>query len=244
MIKDILQQIYPSNCVLCGVSCNTGRNLCNSCAADIRVNNSACSRCAIPLPLVSQGSLCGQCLQNPPEYNAAWSAFIYAQPLEWMIHQLKFNAKLSFATTMSALAEPHLPVLNSRPDCIVPVPLHLKRIKERGFNQALELVKPLAQKLAIPIDTKSCFRKNSTSAQTGLNAKHRRQNIKDAFVFKNTHKYKYIVLFDDVVTTGSTMGELAKIIKLQGVERVDVWSLARAEKSSQKNKNIKMENLK
>jgi len=226
--------------VLCGVNCGSGRNLCHSCEADIRINNSACICCAIPLAAPNQGQLCGQCLQKTPEYDAAWSPFVYAQPLEWMIHQLKFNAKLFYANILSDLALSHLPDLDDRPDCIIPVPLHAKRIKERGFNQALELVKPLANKLSIPIDIKNCFRQKYTTAQTDLNAKCRRQNIKDAFVFNNSHRYRYIVLFDDVITTGSTMGELAKTIKYQGVERVDVWSLARAEKSIQKNK---MENI-
>jgi len=234
VIKGIIQQIYPANCVLCGVASDSIRGLCNNCAGEFRINNSACIRCALPLPAPSQSQLCGLCLQKTPKYDAAWSAFVYAQPLEWMIHQLKFNGRLSFAKIMSALAMSYLPDLDGRPDCIIPVPLHAKRIKKRGFNQALELLKPLAKELVIPIDVKSCFRRIDTSAQTDLNARHRRKNIKNAFVFKNTRKYRYVVLFDDVITTGSTMGELAKIIKRQGVERVDVWSLARAEKSSKK----------
>ncbi len=230
MIKGIVQQIYPANCVLCGLSSDVNRDLCHNCVADFQINNSACLRCALPLSKSSQSLYCGQCLQKAPEYDAAWSAFIYVQPLEWMIHQLKFNGKLNFAKIMSSLAMPYLPDLEHRPDCIIPVPLHARRIKERGFNQALELVKPLAKKLAIPVDVKSCFRQTCTSAQTDLNASHRRKNIKNAFAFENTHKYHYVVLFDDVITTGSTMAELAKAIKRQGVERVDVWSLARVEK--------------
>ena len=84
--------------------------------------------------------------------------------------------------------------------------------------------------MGIKIEVNNCVRKKYTSAQTGLNAKTRKQNIRSAFEFKNIHNYKYIIIFDDVMTTGSTMNELAKEIKSQGVERVDVWSLARAEK--------------
>ena len=175
--------------------------------------------------------MCGQCLKNPPEYDSAWSAFIYAQPLEWMIQQLKFNDKLSYAHLLADLMMPYVPALDQQPDCIIPVPLHVKRLRQRGFNQTYELINPVAKKLGIKIDTKHCLRKKHTKAQTGLNAKTRRQNLKGAFEFKNNHNYNYVILFDDVITTGSTMNELVKRIKKQGVKRVDVWSLARAEKS-------------
>lgn len=230
VLKRIIQQIYPHICVLCGDAGSQNRDLCAHCEADLIINRQACQQCAIPLPSATSGSVCGQCLKKPPLYDQSWSAFIYAQPLEWMIQQLKFNARLSYSILFSELMMPLLPALHQQPDCIIPVPLHNKRIRQRGFNQTYELIKPVATKLAIKIDTKHCLRIRNTQAQTGINAKSRSRNVKDAFEFKNTPDYKYIILFDDVITTGSTINELARTLKNQGVERVDVWSLARAQK--------------
>jgi len=230
VLKRILRQIYPHICVLCGHSGAHNRDLCSPCEADLVVNQIACQQCAIPIFDSHTETVCGQCLKSPPEYDAAWSAFIYAQPLEWMIQQLKFNDKLTYAHLLADLMMPHVPALDQKPDCIIPVPLHAKRLRQRGFNQTYELIKPVAKKLGIKIDTQHCLRKKYTEAQTGLNAKNRRQNLKGAFQFKNNRNYKYVILFDDVITTGSTMNELVKHIKKQGVKRVDVWSLARAEK--------------
>ncbi|MCW9013411.1 MAG: ComF family protein [Gammaproteobacteria bacterium] len=230
MLKGILRQLYPATCVLCGASGKAGQDLCVDCAGDLIVNISACVRCALPIPVYNEQRICGTCLQKPPQYDAAWSAFLYAQPLEWMIHQLKFNTRLAYARLLSAQMLSVLPDISERPDCFIPVPLHSKRMKQRGFNQALELLRPIAKQLDIPVDSHSCSRQKSTAKQTGLNSSDRRKNIKNAFQFKNTGQYKYIVLFDDVVTTGSTVNELAREIRRHGIERVDVWSLARADK--------------
>lgn len=235
MLDRILQQIYPRSCVLCGYGKGSDlpadRDLCLSCEADLIINRAACSRCAIPL-FDSQGaSICGQCLQKTPKYDAAWSAFVYEQPLEWMIQQLKFNGKLIYAELLARLMMPHIPSLDQHPDCIIPIPLHNKRLKKRGYNQSYELIKYVAAQKNIKVDLTSCRRIKYTAAQTNLDAKSRRRNVKAAFEFSNTHHYEHVVLFDDVMTTGSTMNELAKVIKKQGVKRVDVWSLARAEKN-------------
>lgn len=230
MLKHLLQYLYPATCVLCKLPGTSGQDLCDACAADLVLNHSACVRCALPLAGSSSQGLCGSCLKHPPRYDAAWSAYLYAQPLEWMIHQLKFSANLSFARLLSDRLLQMAPALSDRPDCIIPVPLHPKRLRQRGFNQAHELIKPVANSLQIPVDTHSCQRLKYTNAQTGLDARQRKKNIKNAFRFSNREQYRYIVLFDDVVTTGSTVDELSRVIKSRGVTRVDVWCLARADK--------------
>ena len=229
MFQGILQTIYPSSCVLCATATDD-QAICLDCSAELVLNTMACSRCALPIPIQQPDALCGDCLQQLPGHDRAWSPFLYAQPLEWMIQQLKFSSRLSFARLLAQLAIPHLPSLEHKPDCIIPVPLHAKRLRSRGFNQAQALAAPIAQTLQLPVDTRSCRRLVHTSAQSGLDAKQRRKNIKNAFEFNNTKAYDYVVLFDDVITTGSTMAELVKLLKRDGVQRVDVWSLARADK--------------
>ncbi len=242
-MRQLMDFFYPPRCQLCASynMLNRGHltsQLCNACAADIVINHSACKRCALPLPQPSApvhkpAVTCAQCIQQPPDYDSCWSPFIYTQPLEWMIQQLKFNAKLDFAPLLSNLITQHLPArLETRPDVIIPMPLHSKRLKQRGFNQSHLLIKPVANTLNIPLDLNSAIRNRDTQHQTGKNARQRKQNIKGAFDYSHQKKYRHIVIFDDVVTTGSTVSELTKTFKRAGVERVDVWCLARAEKFS------------
>ena len=230
MLKRILQAIYPATCILCGFPGAKDRDLCDACAADIMVNISACQLCAIPLPEHADQQLCGQCIQKKPVYDSAWSPFIYSQPLEWIIQQIKFNSRLSYTRVLSDLMMSRLPVIEDKPDCIIAVPLHLRRLRQRGFNQSLEIIRPLAKHLNIPVDNKNCIRKKYTLPHSAMDAKQRRKNIKNVFEFSNENGYQHIILFDDVVTTGSTVNELSRLIKRQGVKRIDVWSLSRADK--------------
>ena len=230
MLTRIIDTIYPPTCILCGIHSRTSRDLCEDCESDLIYNQWACSCCALPLPFDLEGAVCGECLQSPPRQHLAWSAFVYAQPLEWMIQQLKFNGKMAYGQLLGQSAIPFLPSLDATPDCIIPVPLHPERLQQRGYNQAYEMLRPLARQLDISLDNTSCRRQKNTSAQSDLDASERRKNIRNAFVFDNVHQYEYVIVFDDVITTGSTIAELVKEIKKQGVKRVDVWSLARVGK--------------
>lgn len=237
-MNSILDFFFPPRCLLCGVSKSlvSGCFLCKACEGDLKLNQNACVHCGIPLDSASLHSasiICGQCQKSPPNYDCCWSAYIYAQPLEWMIQQLKFNAKLAYVPLLSELMIHHIPKYlyeKQRPDVIIPMPLHANRIKQRGFNQSLQLVKPLAKLSGLKLDSTSCQRQRDTEHQTGKNARQRHQNIKGAFTFSNDNNYKHVVIFDDVVTTGSSISELSKTLKQNGVNRVDVWCLARAEK--------------
>jgi len=239
-MQKLLDFLYPPRCQLCGSTDTSHQSvyLCAPCAGDIPDNPHACSLCAIPLSTTDlktdhQSKICGSCTKTPPVYDASWSPFIYAQPLEWMIQELKFNAKLNFASLLSNLMTKHLPsdlLKAKKPDVIIPMPLHSRRLKQRGFNQSHILIKPIAKHLDLPIDINSSQRIRNTEHQTGKSARQRAQNIKNAFTFNNQQAYQHAVIFDDVVTTGSSVTELTKTLKRAGVNRVDVWCLARAEK--------------
>ena len=142
---------------------------------------------------------------------------------------MKFSGSLQFATL---LAELHAEYIVSSeaplPELIVPVPLHFARMRERGFNQALELSRLLSQQLALPYSVELCSRHRSVPAQRGLSARQRRVNLRDAFMVKSLQGVSHIALVDDVMTTGSTFNELAKAFKRAGVSQVDVWPMARA----------------
>lgn len=236
--------LYPVRCLLCATSKQLVAkcSLCKACDRELVRNKRACLKCGLPLTsnqTMGQGqqngitSICAQCLKYPRNFDACWSAFIYAQPLEWMIQQLKFNAKLVYAPLLSELMIQSMPMdflKGQKPDVMIPMPLHRNRLRQRGFNQSLLLAGPISKKTKIKIDTMSAVRLRDTQHQTGKNAQQRQKNIKDAFSFKNVFNYQHVVIFDDVITTGSSVSELCKVIKRAGVKRVDVWSLARAEK--------------
>ncbi|VAW60406.1 Competence protein F homolog, phosphoribosyltransferase domain; protein YhgH required for utilization of DNA as sole source of carbon and energy [hydrothermal vent metagenome] len=238
-MNKLLDFIYPPRCQLCGSSQNLADSgqICTHCAADFPINNNACQRCAEPLGVFVEVQtaprICGSCCKNPPIYDFCYSPFIYAQPLEWVIQQLKFSAKINFAPLLSQLMAARLTrdlTAENTPDVIIPMPLHKRRIKQRGFNQSHLLIKPVAKKLNLSIDLNAGERVRDTQHQTGKNARQRRDNIKNAFRFNNKKNYQHVVIFDDVVTTGSSVSELSKTLKKTGVKRVDVWCLARAEK--------------
>ena len=113
------------------------------------------------------------------------------------------------------------------PECVIPIPLHTQRLRERGFNQSLEIAQLITKTLNIPLDYSLCKRNKATPFQSGLTAKQRKLNLKNAFSITKPHQYKHVAIFDDVVTTGTTVNELAKQLKKSGVEIVEVWAITR-----------------
>lgn len=146
---------------------------------------------------------------------------------------MKFQYKLSHAKALGFLLaerinelyiEKHLAL----PECIIPVPLHKSRLNKRGYNQALEIAKPIKKLHQIPIDFVCVQRKSPTNPQTLIKADKRRENVRGAFVVASSFKAKYVAVVDDVLTTFSTLTEIANVLRRQGVEQIDVWCLAKA----------------
>ena len=184
------------------------------------------------MPLAAAAPACGECLERPPPFATAFAPFEYAAPLDQLVMRLKFGRNLAAGRVLSQLmldalrAEPP-----PRPDALVPVPLHAARLRERGYNQALELARPLARALGIPLRIDLLERQRATAAQTDLDAAARRRNVRGAFGVAATAAVPaHIALVDDVMTTGTTLRECAKTLLRAGVARVDVWVIARAPK--------------
>ncbi len=217
-------------CVLCGDRGDSGLDLCRACRLDLPIIKAACERCAIPLPVTRHhGKLCGHCQTEPPAFEHCLAPFAYHAPLDHLLRDLKFNRRLALARTLGGLMarwlEDHIDGL---PDRIMPVPLHPARMRERGFNQSLELAHPIAQRLKLPLDTHSCQRLRNTPPQAELSAKQRHSNLKGAFAVKQTLGGCRIAIIDDVMTTGGTVQELARTLRDAGAAQVDVWVCARA----------------
>jgi len=224
----LLRLMLPPRCLLCGAAGDGARDLCGGCAGDFALNAVCCPCCA--LPLQSPAPLCGECLRREPPFVRAWVPFRYGHPLDLLEARFKFRRDLAagrvLAERMIERARIDEP---DRPDALIPVPLHRTRLRERGYNQALELAQPLSRTLDVPLCADGLARIQATPAQTGLDAKARRRNLRGAFeVGAGARLTDHVALVDDVMTTGATLRECARVLRRAGVARVDVWALARA----------------
>ena len=226
-IEFVQSRLFPASCILCGVAGQTGIDLCPACQADLPLISPACQSCGMPLS-GSEHSLCGECLQTPPPYQRTISPYYYQPPLIPLITQFKFNHRVVMARILAALLARHIDTTEKKPECIIPVPLHPRRLRERGYNQSQEIARLLGKTLDIPIDYQLCQRTRYTAPQTGLVAKERKRNVKNAFGLTETCQYKHVAILDDVITTGHTVTELARLLRKNGVEEIEVWSVARA----------------
>jgi ComF family protein len=153
--------------------------------------------------------------------------FHYQAPISGRIRALKFSADLPAARELAHWMWMH-GAGRDLPQALLPVPLHRKRLMERGFNQALELARELAALASIPVLADRCVRLRHTAAQSGLEARHRRRNVRGVFRVKSLEGLRHVAIVDDVVTTGSTVTELARALRRGGIEAVEVWAAARA----------------
>ncbi len=220
----IINQLFPQQCIICQQS-SEGPIFCCACLAGLPRMQTACGSCA--LPVTTTRSLCGRCQKKPPPVDLAKTLFYYQPPITQAIFQLKFSGKIRFAKFFGSLLTKAISKENLQADFLVPVPLHKKRLRERGFNQAIELAKPISKALNIPI-CRQIKRITNTPTQIKLNAKQRQKNIRNAFSTKQSFKNKRLIIIDDVVTTTATTHELAKLLKKNGAKMVAVFSVARA----------------
>ncbi len=204
-------------------------DLCAACYSALIKTEDQCYCCAKPFAVHSlTPRLCGQCQKNPPAFDRTYSPFIHQDAMRYLINQLKFKGAYKNSRLLGLLLANYLEKNAELPELIIPVPLHANRYKQRGFNQTHEIAKIIAQELNLAIDISSCRKVKNTPHQISLTAKQRCKNIKNAFQIINIPQVNHIAILDDVLTTGATANELARILKLTGISRVDVWVCARA----------------
>jgi ComF family protein len=220
--------ILPPACLLCGAAGAPGRDLCAACTNDLPRNQAACPRCAVPLPPGWTGS-CERCRAQPPDFDRAFVPFRYQPPVDFLITRLKFSGRLAHARLLGELFAAALANRGDpSPDCIVPVPLHPRRLRERGFNQALELARAAARCFQIPLRANGLRRVRYTLPQIGLNAHQRQTNPLGAFALAAPLLGARVALMDDVITTGSTIGECARVLRAGGATDIEIWAIGRA----------------
>lgn len=215
----------PAICALCD-HYHTGRlAVCRACITLFMPLGAACQYCAHPLP-DARLLICGHCCKQQPIIDRTLTAYRFEEPLRTLMHEFKYHEGLYLLTFLSMLMQQALPTEGYTTECLIPVPMHPKRIRQRGFNQAAELAKHLSQALKVPYDLSHCHKHVNTPPQAGLNQVARYRNLKGAFRV-TPMSYQHVTLIDDLLTTGSTAKELADTLKQQGVRRVDLWCCAR-----------------
>jgi len=223
-LQELYRKVFPIPCLLCGLAAEQ-YGLCQPCMAELPVLGHACKRCALPL---QNAQICGHCLNATPSQDHSFSLYRYEGTVRRCITAFKYHKQLQFSRLFGQQMAHVLSARAELPDCLVPIPLHPWRLRHRGFNQSAEVAKYLASALNIAYRPELLKRVRLTQSQSELPFKQRKKNMRNAFACRTKQLPKHVAIIDDVMTSGYTAGEAAKIFKRQGVEVIEVWTIARA----------------
>lgn len=220
----LLKSLLKQYCTLCTSYDGGVLGLCEICLKNLPWHStSQCPQCS----LSSDGRTCGSCLTAPPSFDATTSLFTYDHPLDRLLQQYKYRESLQLANTFATMLHEKLLDNPGKIDLIIPMPMHVKRLQERGFNQALEIAKIVSKLTKVPLDYNACQRVKLTPPQASLPHKERSKNIRGVFHCQKDLTGLNIAIIDDVMTTGASLDELAKTLKKAGAEHVECWVIAR-----------------
>jgi ComF family protein len=215
MHERLARLVFGGTCFVCRGAARA--TLCTACDADLpRLAGPLCPRCALVSPA---GAVCGRCLAEPPRYDATVAALAYAFPADVLVHALKFRGELALAPFLGSILRER----TGQADCVVPVPLSAQRLRERGYNQAVEIARHLGGRLEID----AAVRERDAPPQAGLDREARRRNVRGAFRCTRSFAGRSVAVVDDVMTTGATLDALAAALKDAGAIRVTNWVVCR-----------------
>ena len=217
--------LLPGTCILCEAGTHRKLDLCADCESELPWLRHACLLCSIPLP--DGDTICGRCLTKKPPFACCYSSFLYSYPIDRMIIEFKENRKLHIGHLLGNLLADSFPKHFTLPDLLIPIPLHKTSLKQRGFNQSLEIAEVLSNRWSVPVDSRNCSRVVKTNEQKSLSLKDRTRNVKDAFAISRAYQGERITIVDDVITTGATAKELARLLMSNGAGSTEVISIAR-----------------
>jgi ComF family protein len=219
--------LLAPRCLACGEAGQGGLDLCDACRAQLPWNQHACRQCGIGL-MASGPTRCGACLLDPPPFTHAFCPLHYRFPVDCLLPRFKFHGDLAAGELLATLMQWPLDPADL-PHALVPVPLHRSRLRTRGYDQALELARALARGVRVPVVANALVRRRATRPQTELGAVDRQRNMCGAFALRAGARVPaHVALVDDVMTTGATLAECARVLLQGGVQRVDAWTIARA----------------
>ncbi|MDD2335236.1 MAG: ComF family protein [Geobacteraceae bacterium] len=234
--KAFLDILFPPRCHVCRcfLAEPTDIHLCDGCREKIlTVRSPLCTICGVPFATENGiDHTCGHCLTTQRPFAGARAAARFEGPLQELIHRFKYGRKIHLSRPLGLLTATALGNFHpaTSADCIIPVPLHRRRLRERGFNQSQLIGQILAKSWEIPLSVHNLRRIHWTKPQTGLSAAERERNIRNAFevALPDRVKGKRLLLVDDVYTTGSTVTECAKTLRQSGAKEIHVITVARA----------------
>lgn len=227
-VDRLRRYLFPPVCLVCGGEGQARLDCCLPCEAELPVLPGRCRRCG--LELARDVAVCGRCAMAMPSFAAAWPAFIYRGVIERLVQRFKFHGDLAAGRLLADLMARRLADLGApRPDLLVPVPLHPRRSWQRGYNQAALLCRDLSRHCGGLPWLEALRRVRATAVQSELPAERRGANVRGAFELAHLPgPPRTVALVDDVMTTGATLDECARVLRSAGVERVEVWVAARA----------------
>ena len=209
---------------MCGAE-SAGDAVCEACARALPNRPpSACPRCGLP---GLDGGCCAACEREKPAYDATLALYDFVFPVDAMVHALKYRHRLSMASFFGAALAARAQDFGAQADLILPMPLHPRRLAERGFNQAVELARPLARARELPLGLAVVRKLRDIPAQAGLDREARLRNPRGVFECGVSLQGQRVIVVDDVMTTGATLGELARTLKRQGASWVGNLVVAR-----------------
>ena len=230
VVNRIFEEFFPQCCALCGLRSYRELPLCRVCEADLRRNDSACSRCAMPLPGSAGARVCGACLRTPPGFDRVIAPWIYTEHLAHLVQRWKYQGETRLTQLFAHLLAQGLQASDAV-DVILPVPLHWLKLLQRGYNQSDLLARRLyrLQPGVAPggVRAGAVRRCRATRPQSGMDAVQRQRNLRDAFTCRSVCDSLRVAVLDDVMTTGATASYLAHCLRRGGAAAVDIWCLAR-----------------
>ncbi len=234
MFTKIIQKILPGYCILCirQLSNTQYSNYCYQCLSQLpQLEAPFCQQCCLPLDIEQQSTYCGECLTTKRHFDRIITAFVYKAPIDYLINALKHQRNLNGYRQLSRQLATIVNQHHQSVDCLIPVPLHCKKQFHRGYNQASLISKILSQELHIQLNDSAVKRVKPTQSQQSMSRKQRMQQLANCFEVTESLHNKKVALVDDVVTTASTVDNIAKVLKQAGAESVEVYALARTPKT-------------
>ena len=232
MLRSLAHRLLPPLCVVCELHPGApATSICEQCEADFFApGTDRCERCAIRLPVERAAHrVCGRCLTTKPDFDATTTLADYVSPVDGMVMAMKFSARLDLAGVFGRLLARRVVVApNTAPEAIVvPVPLAFERVRQRGFNQSNHIARAFAAGAGLRQVVDKLLRVRHTPPQLSLALKERRRNVRGAFAVEGKLEGQSIFVIDDVMTTGSTLDEAARVLKKAGAVHVHNLIVAR-----------------
>lgn len=226
------ERALPQTCFFCGDS--APETVCEPCAAALpRLSRESCPRCQLA---AANGEVCGRCLKKPPHWQHLVAEWHYEFPVQAAIVSAKYHHAFSIFRWVAAQRR-SWPFDTSA--TVIPVPLAELRLQSRGYNQAQLIAYEMAKRFALRVDADAVIRIRETDLQQRLNWVERRRNVRHAFAATRSFEGESVVLVDDVLTTGSTLNELARTVYDAGARRVDAYVLARVQPIRRRDRVVK-----